>query len=46
VTELVQHLGDGHNGILMVITDLTVDLEPPAWHSGQRFQPDLGTPST
>jgi hypothetical protein len=28
VTELVQHLGNGHDGILLVITDLAVDREP------------------
>ena len=28
LTELVQHLGNGYDGILVVVTDLTVDLEP------------------
>jgi hypothetical protein len=28
VTKLVQHLGNGYDGILVVVTDLAVDLEP------------------
>jgi hypothetical protein len=28
VRELVQHLGNGHDGILLVVTHLVVDLEP------------------
>lgn len=28
VTDLVQHLGNGHDSILVVVTDLTVDFEP------------------
>jgi hypothetical protein len=28
VTELVQHLGNGHDGILVVVIDLAVELDP------------------
>jgi hypothetical protein len=46
VTELVQHLRNGHDGILVVVTDLAVDREPRLGVLGERFQPDPGMPST